>query len=289
VKNSPYQSYARAGLAFLAIALCGVAFAAPGSAWASEISIVPIGLSLSPSKATDLITLHNAGATAASLELSAYRWDQTPDGRIKLTPSEDVVFFPPIVTVGGKEDRIVRVGAMIPFGLTEKTYRLIAEEMPPPHFQPLPAGAPKRVETRVVVLTRVSIPIFLTPPSIVHQEALDGLAVQNGRVVFQVKNGGNEHVLIGSAKITGLTSDNRAVFSKTTRGGNYLLSGEPTQTAIDLPNPPCNQLRKIALEVPITEPFGELDLRSNMLKAEIPVSPANCGPERGPRAAANGP
>src|SRR5208282_2136850 len=211
----PSRAFFYAGPALLAVALCGVWFVRPGPALASNISIVPVGLSLTPSKTTDLITLHNADSTAVSVQLSTFRWDQTPDGKIKLTPSDDVVFFPPIVTVGGREDRIVRVGAMVPFGLTEKTYRLIAEELPPPRFQPPPAGSPKEVVSRVVVLTRVSMPIFLSPPSVTHQESIDGLAIQNGGVVFQLKNTGNAHVLAGAARITGWTADNKALFSTT--------------------------------------------------------------------------
>ena len=254
-----------------------------GSALASEISIVPTGLFLNPTKSTDLITLHNNASTPVSLQLSAYRWDQALNGSPKLTPSDDVVFFPPIVTLAGKEDRIIRVGAMVPFGLTEKSYRLVAEELPPPRFQPPAPGAAQKVETRVVVLTRMSIPVFLSPPGTpVHQESLEGLSVQNGRVSFQVKNTGNAHVLAGSAKITGWSADNRSLISisQESTHGFYLLAGEPLQEQAELANPPCNALRKVAIEVPVTEPFGEYDLKTNTLKAEVPVGPGNCGPER---------
>ncbi len=184
-----------------------------------------------------------------------------------------MVFFPPIVTVEGREDRIVRVGAMVPFGLTEKTYRLIAEELPPPRFQALPAGAPKQVLTKVVVLTRISMPIFLSPPSVTHQESIDGLAVQNGGVVFQLKNTGNAHVLAGAAKITGWTADNRALFSTTGSAAGYLLAGEPLQSHIELPNPPCSKLQKIAVEVPITEPFGDYDSADQHAQDRNPGEP----------------
>lgn len=275
--------------ALLAVALGGAWLVMPDSALASDISIVPVGLSLTPTRATDLITLHNRGDTAVSLELSVFQWHQSPDGKIKLTPSDDVVFFPPIVTLQAKEDRIVRVGAMVPFGLTEKTYRLIAEELPPPRFQALPAGAPQKVVTQVVVLTRISMPIFLSPPSPTHQESIDGLAVQNGRLVFELKNSGNTHVLAGAPSVRGWTADNRPLFNSAGGSSGYLLAGEPLQRQLELPNPPCSELQKIAVEVPITEPFGDYDLRTNTLKAEIPVSPADCGPARGSRAAANGP
>ncbi len=255
---------------------------------ASQVSIVPTGLSLNATKSTDLITLHNDGSTAVSMQLSAYRWDQTPAGTAKLTPTDDVVFFPSIVTVAAKEDRIVRVGAMVPFGATEKCYRLIAEELPPPRFQAPAPGGPQKVETRVVVLTRMSIPIFLSPPSQVHQESLEGLSVQNGRLSFRIKNTGNTHVLAGTAMITGWTADNRPLINQQSSRGAYLLPGEPLQDQADLPNPPCNQLRKVAVQVPITEPFGDYDLRTNTLKAEMPLGSVNCGPER-TSGAASGP
>ena len=282
--RSRYSSLLRASFALILWQIAGLG---GGSALASQISIVPTGLSLNAAKSTDLITLHNGASTPVSLQLSAFRWDQTPEGSPKLTPTDDVVFFPPIVTLEGKEDRIIRVGAMVPFGLTEKSYRLIAEELPPPRFQALPPGAPQRIETRVVVLTRMSIPVFLSPPAAVHQESLEEVSVQNGRLSFQVKNNGNAHVLAGAAKVTGWSADNRSLFSVSQQSthGFYLLPGEPLQDYADLPNPPCNELRKIAVEVPITEPFGEYDLRTNMLKAEVPLGPGNCGPERRPGAA----
>jgi fimbrial chaperone protein len=285
----PIRALCYALPALLAVALGGVWFVRPGPALASDVSIVPVGLSLTPTRTTDLITLHNKGEAAVSLELSVFQWHESPDGKIKLTPSDDVVFFPPIVTVGPGEDRIVRVGAMVPFGLTEKTYRLIAEELPPPRFQPLPAGAPQKVVTKVVVLTRISMPIFLSAPSPSHAESIDGLAVQNGRLVFELKNNGNTHVLAGAPRISGWTAGNRALFNTASGTSGYLLAGEPLQDHMDLPNAPCSELQKIAVEVPITEPFGDYDLRTNTLKAEIPVSPADCGPARGSTAAANSP
>ena len=266
--------------ALFAVSLWQIAGLGWGSARASQVSIVPTGLSLNATKSTDLITLHNEGSAPVSLQLSAYRWDQTPAGTLKLSPTDDVVFFPPIVTVAGKEDRIVRVGAMVPFGTMEKSYRLVAEELPPPHFQALPAAAPQRVETRVVVLTRMSIPIFLSPLAPVHGESLDGLSVQNGRVSFQIKNTGNAHVLAGMARVTGWSAGNRPLVSKDIGVGSYLLPGEPLQDQAELPNPPCNELQKIAVVVEITEPFGDYDLRTNTLKAEVPLGPGNCGPER---------
>jgi len=274
--------------ALFALSLWQIAGLGWGSALASQITISPTGLSLNATKSTDLITLHNETSAPVSMQLSAYRWDQTPEGTPKLTPTDDVVFFPAIVTIGGREDRIVRVGAMVPFGLAEKSYRLIAEELPPPRFQPPAPGAPQKVETRVVVLTRVSIPIFMWPAGPqVHQESLDGLSVQNGRVSFQIKNTGNFHVLAGSAKITGWSADNRSLVSinQQSAHGFYLLAGEPLQEQAELANPPCNALRKIAVEVPITEPFGEYDLKTNTLKAEVPLGPGSCGPERRPGAA----
>ena len=64
--------------ALLAVALGGVWLVRPDPALASDISIVPVGLSLTPTRTTDLITLHNKGDTAVSLESQRFPMASEP-------------------------------------------------------------------------------------------------------------------------------------------------------------------------------------------------------------------
>lgn len=264
---------ASAGAAFVAALSTGFA----GTARA-DFTIVPISVVLTPQKSTDLITIHNRGSKAVRLQLTGYVWDQTPDGKMKLTATDEVVFYPPLVSVDANEDRIIRVGAAAPFGFVEKTYRLIAEELPPPP-EPLPPGAEKAVMTRVIVLTKVSVPVFMEAPSAVHSDSLAGAELRNGRVSFQIKNNGNTHVTIGMPGVRGFGAGDKNVYtSGNMTRGNYVLPGEAALYQVDIPSKQCSEVRKLVITAPIGKPSGEYDSTGEILRAELSVTPDQCGP-----------
>lgn len=242
----------------------------------ADFSIIPVTISLTPEKATELLTLHNPGAQTVRLQLSVYNWDQRPDGQFKLTPTDDLVFYPPIVTIEPREDRIVRVGAAVPFGEAEKTYRVLAEELPPPP-EPAAPGAAKQVRSRVVVLARVYLPVFLLPSAVVHAESITATGIQNGRLSFRLKNDGNLHVIAGGPKVDGFGAGGKLAFHRQTLRGSYLLASEYLDYQFDIPNPECREIHKLAIEVPVTKPVGEFDFEGENLKAELNVTPERCG------------
>jgi fimbrial chaperone protein len=263
---------ASVGVAFLAVLLSCSA----GTARA-DFSIVPLGVVLTPQKSTDLITIHNRGSKQVRLQLSGYAWDQTADGKMKLTPTDEVVFYPPLVTIAPDEDRIVRVGAAAPFGFVEKTYRLIAEELPPPP-ESLPPGAEKAVITKVIVLTKVSVPVFMEAPTTVHSDSLAGAELRNGQVSFQIKNAGNTRITIGIPSVQGFSAGGKSVYTGTANRGNYVLPGEATLFELDVPSKQCSEIRKLVITAPIGKPTGEYDSAGEILKAELSVTPDKCGP-----------
>ena len=50
---------------------------------------------------------------------------------MQLEPTEDIVFFPALLTLKPKETRRVRVGSATETDVREKTYRIFVEELPP--------------------------------------------------------------------------------------------------------------------------------------------------------------
>ena len=50
--------------------------------------------------------------------------------RIELAPTQDVVFFPALLTLKPGEERRIRVGSTAAPGSIEKTYRIFVEELP---------------------------------------------------------------------------------------------------------------------------------------------------------------
>lgn len=119
----------------LAMAL---AFVISNAAWASGISVTPIPMTLSPDQPSDLLKVTNEGDSESSFQIQTFLWRQTPDGKIELHPSQEVLAFPEVFTLGSKETRNIRVGVLRASDKTEETYRIIVQELPPP---PVPGRA----------------------------------------------------------------------------------------------------------------------------------------------------
>src|SRR5206468_4339846 len=144
----------RAGKFPLGLAL-GLLLCLAARASATSFTVTPIQVVLATSTSSTLLTVANQSADTLRLEVSAFAWDQAPDGEMQLTATEDVLFFPSLLTLGPGERRNVRVGAATAAAASEKTYRIFVEELPPPEGG---STAPKKSGVRI--LTRMGIPVF---------------------------------------------------------------------------------------------------------------------------------
>jgi len=121
----------RVGSAALFGLWLGLSLCQAGSAWAGAFTVNPIRVVFSPDTHSALLLLHNRGTEALRFQLGVFAWDQSPNGEMQLTPGEDIVFFPSLLTLTPGGTRNVRVGPVTPFAATEKTYRIFIEELPP--------------------------------------------------------------------------------------------------------------------------------------------------------------
>src|SRR2546422_1745436 len=144
--------------------LCGA-----GRARASGLNISPVQVWLTPDASKSLLTLRNEGPEDARYQVTIMAWDE--DGRtgMKLGPTEDILVFPTVLELKVGETRSLRLGAVIPFGPVEKTYRIFLEELP----------AAERSETRstVRVLTRGGNPGFVAPVKLLEDGNLSPVSI----------------------------------------------------------------------------------------------------------------
>ena len=169
------------------IAACAVLDLLGGTrpAAARSFTVNPTQIFLAPKITSPLLTLRNESDETLRFQLTVFKWDQTPQGEMKLDPTQDIVFFPALLSLSPKEERKVRVGATTSFAASEKTYRIFVEELPPQ-----PGGA---TQSAVRVLTKMGVPIFLQPAKIQAQGSLNDLMVKEGTFTFNVRNPGNVH------------------------------------------------------------------------------------------------
>ena len=101
------------------------------AAAAATFTVNPTQVFLNRTTRSALVTIKNETDKPVRFQLTMMAWTQDPGGQMQLAPTSDVVFFPSLLTLNGREERRVRVGAEVPAGPVEKTYRLFIEELPP--------------------------------------------------------------------------------------------------------------------------------------------------------------
>lgn len=222
---------------FLGLVLCQMQMA-----WASTFQVGPTQVFLSGKTASALLTLRNESAEALRLQVSVFAWDQNPQGEMLLSPTEDIVFFPTLLTLAPGEERKVRVGTLTAIASSEKTYRIFVEELPSMKSGGTEKGGQVRLRTRV------GIPIFLQPNHRVLAGRVQETIMRKGRLSFQVKNTGNIHFVPQEIRVKGYQTGGGPIFEQLFKGW-YILAGGSRAYELELSRKECARVETLAVEV----------------------------------------
>jgi fimbrial chaperone protein len=222
----------------------------PRVADAAGYTVNPTRVYLSASSASALMTLKNESDAPLRMQIKAQRWEQTRAGEMQLTPTEDLIVFPTLVTLNPGEARKVRVATAAGFGAVERSYRLYVEELPP-------ASGASAEGPSVRILTRMGIPVFLQPGKPQATATLRDVGMSQGKVAFELANTGNTHYFPDSITVRGFTASGQPV-SEWPLNGWYVLAGGARAFALELERPACEKVRSLLIEVTI----GETTIRS---------------------------
>ncbi len=207
------------GRAMLGLALL---LAGPASVDAGSFQVTPVNAILSDAHAVEAFTVRNTGAEATIVQVELVRWSQD-HGKDVLEPAGELLATPPLFRIGGGEAQVVRVGLRhAAAGSTELAYRVILSEVPPPP----PPGF-----RGLAVALRLSVPLFIQPPTDMMAPALDwGVTVDaGGGVSVTAANRGNAH-----AKVIGLAlrgHDGAAPLAED-KSLHYVLAGQAATWAM---------------------------------------------------------
>jgi fimbrial chaperone protein len=232
----------RASAWYLALA-AGLTIGQAGAAPAATFSVNPVQIFLSAATKSALLTLKNETDQPIRFQLSVNAWAQDPGGQMQLAPTTDIVFFPAMLTLQAHEERKVRIGATVPPGSVEKTYRIFVEELPPLEKKDTPAG--------VTMLTKMGIPIFLQPAKPVGQAAIREVGIRDGHLGFTLQNNGNVYFLPKSVGVRGLNVSGDRVMDQKVDAW-YVLAGTVRVFDVAIPAPQCGQVRSLAIEVQVS-------------------------------------
>jgi len=222
----------------------GLALGQSGALSAAAFRVTPIQVTLSSTNSSALLTLTNESSETLRFQVSAHAWTQGRKGEIELAPTQDIVFFPALLTLEAGKERKIRVGTSSPAGTVERTYRLFVEELPPAE-QPKGSATPR---SEVRVRTKMGIPVFLQPaakPEVAG--AIESPALENGQLRFRVRNTGNVHFTLLSVRITGKSASGETIFEKQAEGW-YVLPGGIREYEIPVPSAECTRVKVFSLE-----------------------------------------
>ncbi len=222
----------------------------------------PTLIQLSPRAPTSLLAVRNDIQAPVTLQIAAYAWDQSPAGEMQLTPTDDIVFFPTLLTLQPGEQRRIRIGTTAALGgRTERSYRVFVEELPPEQ-------RPGSENTTVSMLTKMGIPVFLVPSAARAQLALRDLNVAGSTFSFRLVNSGTVHLVPEMVRVVGTAQAGDTVFQRNLQSW-YVLAGGERAFTVDLPVTECSRLRLLAIEVQVA---------GTAVKERLETPRGACGP-----------
>ena len=230
-----------AAMAVLALALLGGPLAQPAAA--ANFNVNPTQVFLSSKANSALVTVRNDSTEPLRFQLSVFAWDQSASGELELTPTDDIVFFPSLLTLGPNEERRVRVGRVTAAGEREKTYRIFIEEMPPLEAIGTAGGAAVRV------LTKMGVPIFVRPAKETATAIIGDVEQRAGVVHFTLANTGTVHFVPSQVTVRGMAGSNPVFEQKL--DGWYVLSGGKRDFTMVVPKNDCGRVTSFVVEVAV--------------------------------------
>ncbi len=228
------------------------------SALAGSVTVAPIPITLSPSQSSMLLKVTNDGG-GGSFQVQAYSWTQTPDGKMQLLPSAEIVAFPAIFTLDAGQIRNIRIGLVRPPGGTEKPYRVIIQQLPPP---PIPG------RSMIQVLAAFDLPAFAAPNNVAPVPTIASQGLAAGAFSFSVTDPGTAHMRIDRLTVTGQGKDGRRRFV-VAAAPSYVLAGGRRDYTVDIAPRDCAAIKTITIAAALAS-------SAHPLTTDVPVPAGAC-------------
>lgn len=168
------------------------AWLACSPARAQGLEVTPTNVVLGPGQTAATLTVTNREDHRVSFQIRGFTWGQDAQGNDVLQPSAALLASPPIASIDAGATQVVRLILRLPPQGRETTYRILFDQLPPPH------------EPGVVrILLRLSIPVFAEPETQVRPELRWHVAHDDGGWWLIATNTGNRHITLGNLKLAG--------------------------------------------------------------------------------------
>lgn len=165
--------------------------------FASNISVEPTTVILTPKNTVQSITVANADVQPLLLQIQSMAWTQM-NGLDSYQNTQDLLISPPIVNIPPGEERIIRIGFINQaFPLkAERPYRIFLQQV-------LTDKETHLINSdKIKVALRIGIPVFIEPqtnpqPQLIWKRTVS----KNGEIFLSANNIGTKHVKINAIQI----------------------------------------------------------------------------------------
>lgn len=200
------------GSALAALALLGAV-----SAYAVDLSIMPVVVQLDATHDRSTVRVTNRGPTPMVMQADAIGWEREA-GVDRDTATSDLIVNPPVFTMAPGQTQIVRVGLRRNVAADkELTYRMVMREVPSDYV------ATDTIQGQVRVLVTLRVPVYVAPNLVRRQERWVASYDASGQLVAAVTNTGNVHYKVGSLH---LASEDVAATTEAQGPQSVVMPGE---------------------------------------------------------------
>lgn len=243
-------------------ALLTIVFAVQASA--ADFQVQPTTLDLGSKVKSGVFSVINNGNEKIDFQVSVKEWNQDEKGKDVYAETNEIIFFPKVMTVDPNSQRAIRIGLKTPPSSKEKTYRLFVEEIPV-QKKTEDVNAGKNIKAGLTIAFRFSMPIFVVPLKPQESYIFEKIEMSKGAAKAIVKNTGNVHVKLRNVKFSGKDSGGKELFSKEIAGW-YILNGLSSSYEAAVPAEICGQLANIEINAQTEKDNikGTLNVQKNM-------------------------
>jgi len=213
---------------------------APLAASAGQVDVSPVRFTFGPGQSIGTLSLANVGVDPLRMQLRVFAWTQAPDGSMKLSPTDDIIVFPTLLTIAPGASRQVRVGYEGPKPQVERTYRIFVEELP--SLEGLQRGL------SLTMRARVGVPIFVQPPNAKPQGRITGVAVRRNHIEVGLENAGTAFMMASNVAVRALDAGGNPILGLQQTGW-YVLAGDRRTYDFTIPSTACSRIHGIALDI----------------------------------------
>lgn len=164
-------------------------------AMASNVSITPVQLNLGGRMRSQLITVGNNSDQATRFLVRATGWRMDEEGNIQFLDDDQLIIYPASFSLPGRSTQNIRVGTAVGPADSEKTWRVVLEELPDPDAVIANGSA-------VNVLSTITVPVFMPPVSVHRSMAMTVSRISGRTAGVTLTNEGNVHELMLAVALT---------------------------------------------------------------------------------------